>query len=136
MLSLRTVLLLGLTVYLLPSDPHRQEAFIKTASQAFEYATTVCDREPEFCARANAVLEDLKSKAHFGAGVVYTLVTSQQKSNEPAAPENGAPAASPADTRWDGTARRTPASQGTLKPGDLAPAWRGSAPMTSPIKFN
>ncbi len=133
MLSLRTVVLLGVAVYLLPSDPARQEAFIKTASQALEYATTVCDREPEFCARANTVIEDLKSKAHFGAGVVYTLVTSQQKSDDPDASQETSPA--PADQRWDGTARRTPASQGTLKPGDLAPVWRGSAGTTHPIRY-
>lgn len=134
MLSLRTVVLLGVAVYLLPSDPGRQEAFIKTASQAFDYATTVCDREPELCARASKVVEELKSKAHFGAGVVYTLITNQQKPSDPAAGEPSAP--TPAGPRWDGTLRRTPASQGTLKPDDLAPAWRSITRSAHSISFN
>ncbi|HRY06008.1 MAG TPA: DUF5330 domain-containing protein [Hyphomicrobiaceae bacterium] len=132
MLSFRTLVLLGVTVYLLPSDPARQEAFIKTASQAFQYTTTVCEREPELCARANTVFQDLKSKAQFGAGVIYTLITSQQKSGEPKREDASAPAGEP---RWDGTARRTPASQGTLKPGDLAPAWGGNASSPYPISY-
>lgn len=133
MLSLRMVLFLGATVYLLPSDPARQEAFIKTATNAFEYATSICDREPDLCAKANTVIADLKSKAHFGAGVVYTLVTSQQKSDT-SAPGEGA-ASSPADSRWDGTARRTPTSQGTLKQDDLGPSWRGNARSPHPIRY-
>lgn len=133
MLSLRTVVLLGAAVYLLPSDPARQQAFITTATNAFDYVMTVCDREPEFCTKANGVFEDLKSKAHFGAGVVYTLVTSQQKSDPSASPDNASPSA--ADSRWDGSPRRTPTSQGTLKPGEMAPTLRGNARSTYPIRY-
>ena len=133
MLSLRTVLVLGVTVYMLPSDPARQEAFIKSVSRGFEYATTVCDREPEFCAKSKTVLEDLKSKAQFGAGVVYALITKYQQTGEPEADDPAAPGA--ATSRWDGTARRSPARQGTLRPGDLAPAWRGSPSNTHPISY-
>jgi hypothetical protein len=136
MLSMRTFFLLGVTVYLLPSDPARQDAFMKSASKAFEYTTTVCEREPQFCARANSVYEDLKSKAHFGAGVVYTLVTSYQPSGEVEAEEaDGRPALPASTSRWDGTTRRMPTNRGTLKPGDLAPAWRGSTGNSHAISY-
>lgn len=133
MLSLRTLVLLGATVYLLPSDPVRQQAFLKTASDTYTYAVTICDREPEFCAKAGTVYEDLKTRAHFGAGVIYTLVTDTVRGNEPVPPDTTQPAHQ--SPRWDGSSRRSLAASGTLTPRDLAPAWRNDQADHSPRSY-
>ena len=125
MLSLRTVVLLGAVVYLLPSDPARQEAFVTTANAAYQKVTTICERQPALCAKARAVLEDLKSKAHFGVGVIYALATGTGRDTQASGEQSG-DGYEAAPTRYEDYGAGEPANgRGTLSPRDLAPSWRG-----------
>ncbi len=127
MFSMRTLILLGAAIYLLPSDPNRQQQFAATASQAYQKVTTICERDPRICEKAGAVYEDLKAKAHFGFGVVYALATGKAQSRDAAedisyVPENA---------RAERIGRNS-----TLTPSDLAPVWRGSLQSFEKIRYN
>ncbi|MCB1528291.1 MAG: DUF5330 domain-containing protein [Hyphomicrobiaceae bacterium] len=131
MLSFRSVVLLGAAIYLLPKDPARQQQLESAIHNAYNYSTTVCDRQPEACAKAGEIYEDLKAKAIFGAGLIYTIAVGQGEPNGSPADHGytGKPAktAPPPTLRWDGTPRRqTTAWQGTLTSSDLSPDWRGN----------
>jgi hypothetical protein len=127
MFSMRTLILLGAAIYLLPSDPNRQQQFAATASQAYQKVTTICERDPRICEKAGVVYEDLKAKAHFGFGVVYALATGKAQSRDAAeeisyVPENA---------RAERIGRNS-----TLTPSDLAPVWRGSLHSFEEIRYN
>jgi hypothetical protein len=127
MFSMRTLILLGAAIYLLPSDPNRQQQFAATASQAYQKVTTICERDPRICEKAGVVYEDLKAKAHFGFGVVYALATGKAQSRDAAedisyVPENA---------RAERIGRNS-----TLTPSDLAPVWRGSLQSFEKIRYN
>jgi hypothetical protein len=127
MFSMRTFILLGAAIYLLPSDPNRQQQFAATASQAYQKVTTICERDPRICEKAGVVYEDLKAKAHFGFGVVYALATGKAQTRNAAedisyVPENA---------RAERIGRN-----GTLTPSDLAPVWRGSPQSFEKIRYN
>ena len=127
MFSMRTLILLGAAIYLLPSDPNRQQQFAATASQAYQKVTTICERDPRICEKAGVVYEDLKAKAHFGFGVVYALATGKAQSRDAAeeisyVPENA---------RAERIGRNS-----TLTPSDLAPVWRGSLHSFEKIRYN
>ena len=135
MFSVRTIILLGATIYLLPSDPVRQQQFVATATNAYESVITICNREPAMCEKAGAVFEDLKSKAHFGAGVVYALITGSGKSDEPA--HQPAHDQNRSLSRWDASPQAVPAKpQGTLTNDDLVPQWRGTNRPVQTIRYN
>lgn len=125
MLSLRTLVLLGATIYLLPTDPAQQDRFVASANQALGWATTFCQRQPETCAKADVVWQDLKDKAHFGVGVVYGLATRKMANGETADTQKARgwttrPSAHDSSRRsLDGSPR------GTLTNADFAPVWRG-----------
>ncbi len=124
---MRTLILLGAAIYLLPSDPNRQQQFAATASQAYQKVTTICERDPRICEKAGVVYEDLKAKAHFGFGVVYALATGKAQSRDAAedisyVPENA---------RAERIGRNS-----TLTPSDLAPVWRGSLQSFEKIRYN
>lgn len=126
MFSMRTLILLGAAIYLLPSDPNRQQQFAATASQAYQKVTTICERDPRICEKAGVVYEDLKAKAHFGFGVVYALATGKAQSRDAAedisyVPENA---------RAERIGRNS-----TLTPSDLAPVWRGSPQSFEKIRY-
>jgi hypothetical protein len=127
MFSMRTFILLGAAIYLLPSDPNRQQQFAATASQAYQKVTTICERDPRICEKAGVVYEDLKAKAHFGFGVVYALATGKAQTRNAAedisyVPENA---------RAERIGRN-----GTLTPSDLAPVWRGRPQSFEKIRYN
>jgi hypothetical protein len=127
MFSMRTLILLGAAIYLLPSDPNRQQQYAAAASQAYQKVTTICERDPRICEKAGVVYEDLKAKAHFGFGVVYALATGKAQSRDAAedisyVPENA---------RAERIGRNS-----TLTPSDLAPVWRGSLQSFEKIRYN
>jgi hypothetical protein len=127
MFSMRTLILLGAAIYLLPSDPNRQQQYAAAASQAYQKVTTICERDPRICEKAGVVYEDLKAKAHFGFDVVYALATGKAQSRDAAedisyVPENA---------RAERIGRNS-----TLTPSDLAPVWRGSLQSFEKIRYN
>ena len=83
--------------------------------------TTICEERSEACDKAYAVIDELKSKAQFGAGVIYALATGSSNRTS----STGSDGVSDYK-RLDGTpSRRSSSGEGTLTPRDLAPAWRG-----------
>lgn len=125
MFSMRALVLLGATIYLLPKDPAQQERFIASAHQAFGWASTYCQRQPETCAKADDIWQDLKAKAHFGVGVVYGLATRKIANIDDA--DNGYTRAWIISTNVQGNTRRSldGTSRGTLTNADIVPSWRG-----------
>ncbi len=120
MLSIRTLFLAGLTVYMLPTDPAQQQRFMEKAMTAAHWTTTFCDRNVTTCEVASGVWAEMKEKATFGFALAYDIATRKSGS---------APAASTIDSfaerpqAWPVSSR--PAPTGTLTQDDLRPVWRG-----------
>lgn len=118
---IRTVFVLGIVVVLLPTDASQQAQLRERISQATQWASGFCDRNPGTCANAEQIRVSLAAKAEFGAKLLYAAITSyiagssdgspQPVSSQPSQP----PANSPLATR-----------RSTLTANDLEPVWRGS----------
>lgn len=123
MFSLRSLALVGITVYMLPTDPVQQQRFVEHAATAKQWVSTYCDRNIATCDTAGRIWADMKDKASFGLALAYDIATGR--------PSNGAGADG---ARFGGGATPAtydngypPASRygGTLTPDDLRPVWRG-----------
>ncbi|MGD9783878.1 MAG: DUF5330 domain-containing protein [Hyphomicrobiaceae bacterium] len=117
MLSVRVIALAALAVYLLPTDPSRQQSFAQTAESAFTWVSGFCERNPETCETAGRHWASMKEKASFGASVVYELAMRQVGRDS--------------DDDGQGSSRKiwldhppVQRGRGTLTREDLAPAWR------------
>lgn len=127
MFSMRSLVLLGAAIYMLPKDPAQQERFIASAHQAVGWVSTYCQREPETCAKADGIWRDLKDKAHFGVGVVYGLAT--RKIGDSDAADTSHIRTGTITPAADGNRRRSldGSPRGTLTNADIAPRWRGQS---------
>ena len=110
----RTALLLGVVVAVLPTDEAQQARFYQQVSSAAHWAVTFCARNAATCTAAGEAWSGFVKKAEFGARLAYDIVQKQLAADRE---ERVAPAA-------DGPSR--PRERGTLTPGDLQPGWRGS----------
>jgi len=119
---LRMAFWLGLVLILLPSGAAQQSTpasevgasdAISAASATVSDLRGFCARQPDACTVGSHVATAIGYKAQAGAKMLYEFLT------EALAPHDTASVAS-------GTARRGSgnASQNTLTPADLAPAWR------------
>ena len=139
MFILRTAFWLSLVILLLPAeDPPAgaQDAAYSgeglTASNVISAAQTtindisgICTRSPDVCEVGGAALDVFVRKAKYGANRVMEML-----SDEPAAGEMKAIPAAPVErqaTADDPEMLKTPASQNTLKPEDMEPAWKAPA---------
>lgn len=115
----RLAIVAAVGVALLPSDKEQQEILYNRAVLAAEWTMTYCERNAETCAQATAFWGEFKQKAQFAAGLAYDAVSEQIASAQTGSIETGtlAPPA-PQRPRLDA---------GTLKAGDLEPAWGGEA---------
>lgn len=119
MFFIRMTFWVGLVVLLLPTDQQQQARVYDTAAAAVERISTFCDRNPNICASGADLWAGFVKKAEFGAHMAFNLLNSRVRG----APEFGE--VQPAST-MDRTGRHLPpVGRGTLKPDDLAPAWRG-----------
>jgi hypothetical protein len=125
---LRMAFWLGLVLILLPSgssqhDPAGNEVgasdAISAASATVGDLRQFCTRQPDACTVGSHVATELGYKAQAGAKMLYDFLT------EALAPRETGSLAS-------GKASADKASQNTLTPADLAPAWRGPAPRKDP----
>jgi hypothetical protein len=113
---LRTVIVVGAVIALLPSDRAQQERIAQAAVDAAQWTMTFCDRNAQTCENASAAWVAFKAKAEFAMGVAYEVASTHMlkaagtAENGPAPPETSAVAA-----------------RGTLNARDLEPAWRGNA---------
>src|SRR5262249_57311041 len=78
------------------------------ASAAVSDVRRFCERQPDACVTGGKVAVALGHKAEAGARTPYELLTKLRGQS---------PASEKADNKADG-------GQGTLTPGDMAPAWR------------
>jgi hypothetical protein len=119
MFLIRMTFWVGLAVLLLPTDQYQQARVYDTAAAAVERISTFCDRNAKTCATGADLWAGFVKKAEFGARMAFDLMNSRGRSPQEA------PAAQPASAK-DRMERHLPAAaRGTLKPDDLAPAWRG-----------
>jgi hypothetical protein len=66
MLLMRTALVCGVGVALLPSDPAKQQDLLAGAHDKVQWAMTYCDREPVQCKQAQQTWDGFVTKAQFG----------------------------------------------------------------------
>lgn len=105
----RIGILVALVVAVLPADKEQQAHLYDRAAGAVHWTATFCDRNGTTCENAGTLWTAFVEKAKFGAQMAYELALKHSKSE----PSYFAPAS-------------VEPRQGTLKPGDLQPAWRGA----------
>lgn len=124
---LRTAFWLSVVLALLPSGGSQQSTAessfgaldaVSAAGAAVSDMSQFCGRQPEACEVGAQAAAAFGQRAQAGAKMVYEFI------NERMVPaETGS--TGPVRT---GTTGSTRASQHTLKPSDMQPAWRGPAP--------
>jgi hypothetical protein len=127
---LRMAFWLGLVLILLPTGSSQQAvpATAVNASEAISAASATvgdlrqfCSRQPDACTVGSHVATELGYKAQAGAKMLYDVLSQALASKEPAKDTaTGAP-------KTTGSLANGAASQNTLSPADLVPAWRGPA---------
>jgi len=125
---LRMAFWLGLVLVLLPSGGARHTSStsevgasdaLSAASATLHDLTGFCAREPNACAVGSELATTMEHRARAGAKMLYDLLT------EVLAPrETGSLAGDPGKPGL-GKSSLQRASQNTLTPADLNPAWRG-----------
>ncbi len=119
MFFIRTTLLLGLGVLVLPTDEASQAKVASGARTAAAWTLTFCDRNADACIKGREAWAVFLKKAEFGAKMAYDLISERNTRAADAAAQNPrGPGAQPA-------ADTNQRHRGTLKPGDLEPTWRG-----------
>jgi hypothetical protein len=121
---IRLAFWLGLVVLLMPTDERQQARLYGSVAATVEHVATFCDRNPKICAYGAEVWAGFVKKAEFAARMAVDLATSSARRNAEA------PAATPSQAPGRPQLEPTAARRGTLNPGDLAPAWRGTAAGT------
>lgn len=121
MLLIRTTVLLGLGVLVLPTDEASQVRFANTARGVMGWTMTFCDRNAGTCEQGRQAWAVFVKKAEFGAKMAIDLIAERSKQTANA-PQQPARSQDPRALVGDPAA---PRQRGTLKAGDLEPAWRG-----------
>ena len=125
---LRMAFWLGLVLILLPSGSGDRTAPEKAvnASEAISAASATvgdlrqfCTRQPDACTVGSHVATELGYKARASAKMLYDFLTDAlaSKDSSKQVPQDG--------PKTTGTIAQGSASQNTLTPADLTPAWRG-----------
>jgi len=120
MFLIRMTFWVALAVLLLPTDQRQQARVYETAASAVERISTFCDRNPKICATGTQLWAGFVKKAEFGARMAFDLMNSRGRAGE-----EGAPDGQQASVKDKAERTISPAARGTLRPDDLAPAWRG-----------
>ncbi len=120
---LRVAFWLSLAIILLPAAPEQGSKApqigatqaMSAASAAVTDARQFCSRQPDACEVGSQALTTFGQKAQAGAKMLYEFLTEKFGQDK-----TGSIAPSPS------------ASQHTLTPADLSPAWRGPHPVRDP----
>jgi len=118
---LRSAVVLGAIVALLPSDKAQQARIFETAGNAAHWTLTFCSRNAEACERGGELWTAFRGKAEFAAHIAYDVASQALVNASKDADTPGA--AMPAKASLDGSSRSP--DHGTLTGRDLEPAWRG-----------
>jgi hypothetical protein len=123
---LRMAFWLGVVLVLLPSggaQPSTNKVgaadAISAASATVHDLTGFCSREPNACTVGSELATTMGARARAGAKMLYGLLS------EALAPGQNDSLTSDRAPPGRGTASLQQASENTLKPADLNPAWRG-----------
>lgn len=84
MFGLRTIVVVGAAIMLLPSDPAAQQALVNSVQSNAQWALTYCDREPESCDRAKAAAVQFGEKLKFAAKLAGDVIRQQAMTQDPA----------------------------------------------------
>ncbi len=117
MFFFRATLLLGLGVLVLPTDEASQARVYSSAKTAMSWTMTFCERNGSTCTQGQQAWVIFKKKAEFGAKMAFDLIS-----------DRNAPTVDTSLTLQKPITSQPGAvmpARGTLKPGDLEPAWRG-----------
>lgn len=120
---IRTAVVLGAVVALMPTDKAQQLHMAEQAAAAAHWTLTFCERNTNTCAQAGEAWGVFVKKAQFAGQLVVDLINDTRKS-EPAPPVE--PAAVRVESQPPSVVRR-----GTLTPQDLKPGWRGGQARAS-----
>lgn len=120
---LRTAAIIAIGVSLLPADREKQEQLYQRAAAAANWTLTFCDRNADTCEKAETLWTDFAAKAQFGAQLALDVVRDSDAGNS----IGDKPQAARTSYRLEPPAPNE--KNGTLRPSDLKPDWRGkSAP--------
>ena len=111
---LRTIIVVGAVIALLPSDRAQQERLQQAAIDAAHWTMTFCDRNAKSCEQSAAAWDAFKAKTEFAAGVAYDVAMTHVLSQNAALTAEASPAETSAIPE-----------RGTLTSRDLQPRWRG-----------
>jgi hypothetical protein len=129
---LRMTFWLGLVLVLLPfgATQHNSSSSEVSASEAISAASATvgdlrgfCGRQPDACAIGSQMASSLGYRAQAGAKILYEALSEAMAPRETGSVGNNASKNASGKTAEKSAAER--ASQSTLTPTDLAPAWRG-----------
>jgi hypothetical protein len=121
MLFIRTALVIGAIVLVLPTEEKSQARLLETATAAVARVGSTCERHPDLCAKAGVYWGVFKQKAEFGARLAMDLV--KERAFGVATERGGERAQTPAVA-----APTVP--RGTLTSKDVEPGWRGKVQRT------
>ncbi len=131
---LRVAFWLSVVLVLLPSGgaqplPKAQVSTteaITAATAAVNDMRRFCDRQPETCTIGSQAAVAIGHRAQAGAKMIYEFLSEQLGPNETGSVTAAGRASEPL--------LPAKASQDTLTPSDLAPAWRGPQPQRQPLR--
>jgi hypothetical protein len=145
----RTILVLtGITVFM-PSPPENlsqpaqgvanaklaDSGYFEVATNTFSDLAAFCVRQPGVCESASFVAHNLELKAKYGVRLIYEWANEANTSPSSAIQPDIAKGSDPIETgsmKLASAKKTPPASQSTLRLGDLIPVWRGPvSPKTS-----
>jgi len=130
---LRMTFWLGLVLVLLPfgSAQHNLSSNEVSAGEAISAASATvgdlrgfCGRQPDACAVGSQVASTLGYRAQAGAKILYEALSEAMAPRDTGSVGNSVAKTITGKTAGEKTAVER-ASQNTLTPADLAPAWRG-----------
>lgn len=117
----RTAVVVGLAIAMMPSDKAQQAALYDKAAAAVAWTATFCDRNEATCTQAAAAWTIFKAKAEFAGGLAYDAAIAYITDRGPTPSAADGMPSEPMPV----------ASRGTLKPADMVPAWRGRSASAS-----
>lgn len=74
MFGLRTIVVAGAAIMLLPSDPAAQQALVSSVHSNAQWALTYCEREPASCEQAKATAYQFGEKIKFAGRLAGDLI--------------------------------------------------------------
>lgn len=130
---IRTLVIVTVGAFLLPSPPESQQAAVtptpelmSAAASAASDVGSFCSRQPAVCSTASNLVGTLEAKARYSIKLIYEWANKQDATAKPVPTKTGA---AQTDAQLDFAAFQMASadvvpSQSTLKIEDIIPEWR------------